>query len=71
MTWAPEVIVSAQNVARKHCIKEVCHARMKDAQAVGQKCLEKTLIITSSSRRSIKRHNEDTTASQGIKQVGS
>jgi hypothetical protein len=71
MTWALGVIVSVQNVAKKLYIKEGCHVRMKDAQTAERKCLEKTLIITSSSRRSIKRHNEDTTASQGIKQVGS
>jgi hypothetical protein len=65
MTWALGVIVSVQNVAKKLYITEGCHVRMKDAQTAERKCLEKTLIITSSSRRSIKRNNEETIGHPG------
>jgi hypothetical protein len=67
MTWELGVIVSVQNVAKKIYITEGYRARMKDAQTVGQKCLEKTLIITSSSRRSIKINNEEPTVQPGEK----
>jgi hypothetical protein len=65
MTWALGVIVSVQNVAKKLYITEGCHVRMKDAQTAERKCLEKTLIITSYSRRSIKRNNEETIGHPG------
>jgi len=58
-------IASALNVAIKRYITEGCHVRMKDAQAVEQKCSEKALIITSFFKRSRKRNKEENTNHPG------